>query len=190
MNSTEIQTAVPKKKQRPSFFSSFGKDKRGSTAIEFALLIFPFTLLMFAVIETGISFGTQQLMSNVMDDVSRSLRVGDIRPEAVTATSIKTLICNGIKTFVAAGCPDLVVDLRTYSSFAAVPLTIAYKVDGDIDTAGFAVTPGGALTINQIRVFYRWKIKTDLIRKYLATMPGGKTLLFTTLTWRNEPYDT
>ncbi len=189
MNSTEIQTAPPKRKQRLSFLRRFGRDKRGSTAIEFVMLVFPFTLMMFAIIETGISFGAQQLMSNAVDDVSRSLRVGDIRPEAVTAASMTTLICDRIKVFVATGCPDLAIDLKSYNTFAAVPLDIPRKPDGDLDTAGFAVTPGGALKINQFRVFYRWQIKTDLIRRYLAELPGGKTLLYTTLTWRNEPYD-
>jgi Flp pilus assembly protein TadG len=166
----------------------FARDERGSNPIEFALLIFPFVLMMFAVIETGLSFAAQQVMSNATDDVSRSLRVGDILPADVSESGIKTLICGEISFLVAAGCPGLNVDLQTYASYSQVPLTIPKLPNGDLDTANFHVAPGGSGSKNQLRVFYRWPVYLDFMRKYLATMPGGKTLLYSTLTWQNEPY--
>ena len=30
---------------------------------------------------------------------------------------------------------------------------------------------------------------TDLLRKQMSTLKGGKTLHFATATWRNEPFD-
>jgi Flp pilus assembly protein TadG len=115
----------------------FAKDERGSTAIEFVLLIFPFTLMMFAVIETGLSFAAQQVLSNATDDVARSLRVGDILPADVTEAGIKALVCGQISFLVPANCPGLYVDLQTYASYSQVPLTIPKLPNGDLNTSGF-----------------------------------------------------
>ena len=188
MISTQSETLRPAENKHVNLLRRFGKDKRGSTAIEFVFLIFPFTLMMFAVIETGLSFAAQQVMSNAADDISRSLRVGDIIPADVTPAGMKDLLCDKIEIMVSAGCPELQIDLKMYADFSAVPLTIPRTGNGDLDTAGFAVSPGGPLTINQIRVFYRWPVMADFMRRYLAELPGGKTLLYSTLTWRNENY--
>lgn len=176
------------RKNRFGILKRFGKDRRGSVAIEFSMLILPFTLLVFAVLETCLSFAAQQVMANVTDNVSRSLRTGKLKPAAVTSASMFNLICSDIDVLVASGCPGLVIDLKTYATFSAVPTTIAYLGNGDINTAGFAVTPGGPLAIESLRVFYRWPVMTDFMRSRLSTLPGGKTLLYSTLTWKNEPY--
>ncbi len=188
MTATQDPISKPAGRRRFKLLRHFGRDERGSNAIEFVLLIFPFTLMMFAVIETGLSFATQQVMSNAADDLSRSLRVGKILQTDITPASVRDAICDEIEIMVATGCPELAIDLKTYASYGAVPLAIPRKPDGDLNTAGFAVTPGGSGTINQIRVFYRWPIMADFMRKYLAELPGGKTLLYSTLTWKNEPY--
>ncbi len=181
------KTSEVNKKQR-SLIRRFGADRRGSVAIEFVMLILPFTLLVFAVIETCISFAAQQMMANATDDLSRSLRTGKIKPADATPASIRDTICNEIEVLVSTGCPGLELDLREYANFASVPTTIPYTPSGDVNTSGFLITPGGSETINSLRVFYRWPIMTDFMRSRLSTLPDGKTLLYSTMTWRNEPY--
>jgi Flp pilus assembly protein TadG len=189
MNTTEQPVSKSTVKKRFALLRRFGMDERGSNAIEFAILIFPFTLMMFAVIETGVSFAAQQILSNATDDVARGLRVNTITQAQATPAAIRDAICDEISILVAAGCPELAIDLREYPSFGAVPLTIPRTGTGDLNTAGFQITPGAGGTINNIRVFYRWTVYADFMRKYLAELPGGKTLLFSTLTWQNEPYE-
>ena len=113
--------------------------------------------------------------------------------DALNDVTAKTVVAaqafgGDIDVLVASGCPGLVIDLKTYANFAAVPTTIPYLPNGDINTAGFAVTPGGPLAIESLRVFYRWPVMTDFMRSRLSTLPDGKTLLYSTLTWKNEPY--
>ncbi|NWN27536.1 pilus assembly protein, partial [Escherichia marmotae] len=58
-----------------------------------------------------------------------------------------------------------------------------------VDVSTLKVNPGGAGTINQLRIFYRWPILTDLMKTRIASIKSqGKTLLFSTATWQNEPY--
>lgn len=176
------------RKRRFAILRRFGANERGSVAVEFVMLIFPFTLLVFAVIETCISFAAQQVMANVTDDVSRSLRTGTLLPANVSAASLRLLICNQISVLVSTGCPGLVIDLNNYATFGAVPTTIPYTATGDLNEAGFTTAAGGSSAIQSLRVFYRWPIMADFMRSRLSTIPGGKTLLISTMTWRNEPF--
>jgi Flp pilus assembly protein TadG len=189
MNTMENPASQSAGKKRFKFLRRFCKDERGSNAIEFVILIFPFTLLMFAVIETGVSFGGQQLLSNAADDVARSLRTNVVTQANATPAAIRDAVCDQISFLVATGCPGLEIDLRSYANFRDIPLTIPRTASGDLDTSGFQIAPGPGGSRNHIRVFYRWPVMADFMRKHLAELPNGYTLLFTSLTWKNEPFE-
>jgi len=178
-------------KSRPGFFS----DKRGSTAIEFAMLAIPFALLVFAILESCISFAGQEVMANITDDVARQLRTGQLQKTNVTEASIKQLICSRLEIMVAKNCPGLVVDLREYASFADAASASFQIVNGDIvltqgtNSMAFTVSPGLAESINMLRVFYKWPVMTDFLAKSMANLKDGNTLHFASVTWQNEPFD-
>lgn len=177
------------KHQRPlGLVRRFSRDSKGSTAVEFGIIAMPFFALIFAILESCISFATQQFIANSADRISRDVRTGRLRAADVSGGKLHELVCNQIALMAPDGCPDLLVDLQTYQSFAAVPTGIPMNA-GDINAAGFAVNPGGPSTINHMRVYYRWPIMTDFLRAYMSNLPGGKTLLTTSATWRNEPFD-
>ena len=176
---------------RPGFFS----DRRGSTAMEFAMLAVPFALLVFAILESCISFAGQEVMANITDDVARQLRTGQLQKTNVTEASIKQLICSRLEIMVAKDCPGLLVDLREYSSFADAA-TAGFKISGNdiVLTQGgqdstFEVTPGLAESINMLRVFYKWPVITNLLEKQMQNFTDGTTLHFASVTWQNEPFD-
>ena len=184
-------------KSGPGFFS----DRRGSTAMEFAMLAIPFALLVFAILESCISFAGQEVMANATDDVARQLRTGQLQKTNVTEASIKQLICNQLQIMVSNNCTDtgpnapLLVDLREYSSFADAA-TAGFKiVDGDIvltqgtNSMSFTVSPGLSESINMLRVFYKWPVMTDFLAKSMANLKNGNTLHFASVTWQNEPFD-
>lgn len=167
----------------------FGRDREGSVAIEFAMLAIPFLLLLLAIMESGLSFTSQQLLASATDDVARQLRTGQIKAADLDERKLKEMICGRLRILVTDGCPGLEVDLREYTTFAdAARERIRLTGDRDIDTSGFAVTPGGAQSKNMLRVFYRWPVMTDLLRKSMANLKDGKTLHFATVTWQNEPF--
>ena len=58
--------------------SRFRRDRKGSVAIEFAVLALPFSLLVFAILESGISYAGGQVLANATDDVARQIRVGNL----------------------------------------------------------------------------------------------------------------
>jgi len=179
------------KAERTGFFARFVHDRRGSTAIEFAMLAIPFALIVFAILESCISFAGQEVMANATDDIARQLRTGQIRKADVTEATLKDAICSRLEVMVAENCPGLSVDLRTYTTFADAA-SAGFKIqNGDVvltqgtKTQTFTVAPGLAETKNMLRVFYKWPVMTDLT----ANMGNGYTLHFASVTWQNEPFN-
>jgi Flp pilus assembly protein TadG len=182
--------------KRRSILSRFVRDRSGATAIEFTILAIPFSLLVFAILESCISFAGQQVMSNVADDIARQLRTGQIKASDPTFTQakLKEMVCEKLEIMVADGCLGLNVDLRSFDTFEeAAALRIEYlgssKDDRRLAPSNFTFDPGPALSKNVLRVFYEWPVITDFMRASMSNLKDGKTLHFATVTWQNEPFD-
>ena len=193
--SNEFGSTGQHKVERTGFLTRFVRNRRGSTAIEFAILALPFALLVFAILESCISFAGQEVMANITDDVARQLRTGQLRPADVAGSKLTTLICSRLQIIVSTDCPQqLLVDLREYPTFADAA-TATFKIqNGDVvlmqgtNSQTFANTPGLAESKNMLRVFYKWPVMTDLMAKSMANLSGGRTLHFASVTWQNEPF--
>lgn len=188
MTNTAASTVQRDARKKRGIFARFKKDKRGSVAIEFGFLAMPFFLIIFAIIESCYAFTVQQVMTNTTDIVARSIRVNGLSQAAATGTVVRDRICAGISNWVSTGCPGLEVDIKVYTTYAAVPTVIPRSADNDVNTSGFAANVGISRDIQHLRVFYRWPYMTDFIGHKLAELPNNKTLLFASATWRNENF--
>lgn len=189
-----MQSEPIEKERRRSFFARFLGNRSGSTAVEFTLLSIPFAALVFAILETCIAFAGQQLMANATDDIAREIRTGQLKPGSdLSETALKTKICDRLKIIVsAADCPEAIeVDLQKYDTFALAAAVRIKLASGDIDTTGFyPPDPGPSMSINMLRVFYRWPVITNFMSMLDGSnIQGRKTLHFATVTWQNEPFD-
>lgn len=157
------------------------------------MLALPFMLLLFAILETCISFAAGQLMANATDDLARQIRTGQIKGDELTETKVRDFICGRMELMVASGCSNLVVDLRTEDTFellAKIPMPISGTGDERvIDPGKKDFKKGSSMQKSMLRVLYPWPIMTNLMQKSLSTLQGGKILLFATATWQNEPFD-
>ncbi|MEO9613766.1 MAG: TadE/TadG family type IV pilus assembly protein [Nitratireductor sp.] len=175
---------------RRGLFGRFARNRDGAVAIEFVALALPFSMLVFAILESCISFAGQQVLTSATDNVARQVRTGQLKAGGLNEALLKQKICDQIEIIVAAGCPGLEVDLREFATFEeASKVRIKMTSDKDIDTSEFDVDPGPSLSKNMLRVFYRWPVMTDFMRKSLSNLKDGKTLHFATATWQNEPFD-
>lgn len=169
------------------------RDKRGSVAIEFSMLIIPFAMLTFAILESCISFAASQVLANATDNVARQLRTGQQKVATMSQSSIRKLICDQIEIIVSKDCQGLKYDLRKVSTFKeAADLTIVYDGSGknrELSDSNFTYTPGKSMTPNTLRVFYEWPVITNFIGSYMANLKGGKILHYASSTWQNEPFD-
>jgi hypothetical protein len=61
--------------------------------------------------------------------------------------------------------------------------------DGEIDDDKTSFTPGGGEDIVVVRAYYEWTLITPMLNACLANLGGTKRLVYSTATFRNEPYD-
>lgn len=171
-----------------NFTENLRNDNKAGLSVEFALLAIPFFFVIFAIAETTLSFTAQQMLSESAERISRDVKTGLIRHEIVTSDQLRLRVCNDMRTFINADCDQIFVDLQSYPLFQDIPTSIVFNEAGDIVTLGFSVQPGVGGTINQLRLFYRYPWFTDFIRARLSGLPNGRTLLYSSEIWRNEPF--
>lgn len=163
---------------------AFGKDNKGVAALEFAMLAPLFLLMLFAILESCITFAAQQVLTNATDDIRREIWAGKIRPEHLTKTSLPELLCDRMPALFATGCPGLKVDVRHFDTFDQ----IAAELTKGIVPATFQIDIGPSMSKNVMRVFYEWPAFLSIFSDRVIDPVNNKTLLFATTTWQNEPF--
>ncbi|TCQ71252.1 Flp pilus assembly protein TadG [Ochrobactrum sp. BH3] len=170
-------------------FRSFGRNTQGVASLEFSLLAIPFFVMLFAIIECCASFTVQQVISQNATTLARELRIGALDGSSLNENFFKQYMCERSSIFVQLECDRLYIDLRSYKTISEIPRGLHYKNDGDIDVSDFKVQPGGIGPIKNLRVLYKWRLFTDLIRGSVSTLPDGTTILFSNEVWRSEPFN-
>ena len=184
------------------------RSRDGAAAIEFAILAIPYFMIVFAIIETFVAFTAEQLVSNAVDTFARKFRTGQItynlgRSTDMTESQFRTAFCKEVSIMISCSATEvttpklLYLDLRSFSTFAAIPTTIprvSTSAYADIDTSSFKYAPGGPKSINMLRAYYRWQNITDLIRPYITNIrPSDGSLptdflIVGTAAFQNEDY--
>ena len=177
-------------------FGRFLARRDGATAIEIALLSFPFFTIVFASLETFVAFSAEQLLANATETMARRIRTGEIRSN-VTQEEFRTAFCSEISILMPCSADEvktpnkLYLDVRSFAKFSDIPKTTPL-VGSDLDTSSFKIAPGGKQTINIVRAKYRWDIVTDLVRPLLSSVKskdGAQNyLMVATAVVQNEDY--
>ena len=184
------------------------RSRDGTAAIEFALLAFPFFLLIFATIEAFIAFAGEQLLENAVDTMARQIRTGQItafdptRPTYLDQAAFRTKFCAEISLMISCAAQEdpedqkLYLDVREFNTFSAIPNYIPKTSNAQysgLDSSSFGYNPGGPKSINIVRAYYRWEVMTDLVRPFITNirkegeMPRDY-LMVATAAFRNENY--
>jgi Flp pilus assembly protein TadG len=161
--------------------------KEGATVVEFALVIFPFLAILFAIVEIALVFFAGQVLETAVADSARRIMTGEVQKAGMSQTQFKADICN--RLLALFNCQGGVkIDVRNYTNFASANITPPLNEDGELDTSSFQFSPGGRNSIVVVRAVYEWPIFVRDFGFNLATLPNGKRLLMATAAFRNEPY--
>lgn len=164
----------------------FRRNRRGSAAVEFALVAPIFFALLFAIIETAIVFFASQVLETVTQDSARMIMTGQAQAAAYTQAQFKTYLCGKIS--VLFDCTNgIYIDVQSYSGFSGV--TISDPIDsGKNFIPAMNYSPGGAGDIVVVRVFYQWPLFVTGLGYNISNLTGSKRLLTATAAFRNEPF--
>lgn len=165
---------------------AFGRDRRGATIVEFALIAVPFFMLLCSVIEVGVIFLGNSMLQKATADAARLVRTGQAQGANMTAMQFKNYICG--ETSPVLNCSNMQVDVEAFSSFDAITIPNAVGGNGTLNNNLNNFTAGGAGNIVLVRSFYQWNIVTPLLRPFFSTLANGDYLLSSTAAFRNEPF--
>lgn len=164
----------------------FRRNRRGSTAVEFALVAPIFFALLFAIIETAMMFYAGQILETATQDSAREIMTGQAQDQALSQAQFKQLVC--AKLTGMFDCADGVyVDVRSYPQFTDVNITT--PIDSShhfVDDTKYC--PGSDGSIVVVRVFYQWPLFVTRLGYDLSNLSGGKHLLTATAAFKNEPF--
>jgi Flp pilus assembly protein TadG len=154
----------------------FRGNRRGSAAVEFALVAPIFFALLFAIIETALMFFAGQVLETITQNSARVVLTGQAQSGSVTAcavsgvsapctqTTFKTYVCSQIPALF--DCNSVYVDVTSFSSYS----------------------PGSAGDIVVVRLFYQWPLFVTGLGYNISNLTGSKRLLVATAAFKNEPY--
>jgi Flp pilus assembly protein TadG len=167
----------------------FRRNRRGSAAVEFALVAPAFFALLFAILETGIIFFAGQVLETVTQTSARTILTGQTQNAGLDLAHFKSqVICpaNSLAS-VLFTCANVYVDVQSYPAFSSI--TINSQIDG---TGTFVVpsnySPGGPGQIVVVRLFYQWPQFVTGLGYNITNLAGNKRLLVATAAFQNEPF--
>lgn len=177
---------------RPARFlpARFFGDRRGATAVEFAMLAIPLIAILMAALQTAIIFFFGQALQTLTASAARQIMVGSAQNKGYTTlAAFKTnVVCVTAPT--AFPCSGLMVDVQSASSFSSLsttPITITYDANGN-PTNTFSYAPGTQGSAVIVRVMYDWPVFGGPLGIGLANQSNGTHLLVGTAVFKNEPY--
>lgn len=181
---------------RPAVHRRFARDRRGATAIEFALLALPFVFAMFAVLEYGYVYLINASMDNAVAVASRLIRTGQAQtqtqtsngatsPSPMTQTQFATAVCKQM-SWVPNCTGSLQVSAEVQPSWTGQSSTS--PTQGGVLKTNLPFNMGADRCIVLIHSYYIWQMITPTIWGGASKVNGNGILLTSAALIVNEPY--
>ena len=170
----------------PRLLRRFRHNRRGSAAVEFALVAPVFFALLFAILETGIMFFAGQVLETVTLESARMILTGQAQTAAYTPPQFATYVCSQVPALFS--CNNISIDVKSYPSFSGV--TISNQIDNNANFISYNLqySPGGPGDIVVVRLFYQWPLFVTGLGWNPSNLAGNKRLLVGIAAFKNEPY--
>ena len=178
--------------------SRFRRNRRGSAAVEFALVAPLFFALLFAIIETGLMFFANQVLETLTQDSARVIQTGQaMTPGGISATQTGPLteaqfqsqvVCANIPALLS--CDKISIDVESYPPTQAWPASFSNQIDsnGNFISNNLQYNTGGPCDVVIVRLFYQWPLFVTGLGYNISNLAGNKRLLWGSAAFRNEPY--
>lgn len=164
----------------------FAKADGGSSAVEFAMVAFPFFYVMGAIFESGLMLFTEYTLQASVQDASRLIRTGQAQKNGMSANAFKAKICETAGIIIDC-MGQATVYVNSVASFNDLDSATPAMVDvGPSGAASF--NAGGASSATAIVVTYDWDFALPFMDFFGNINGGQQRRLVGFAMFRNEPY--
>jgi len=187
------QVEIAAGKRRRNCFVALIKDRKGATAVEFAIIAAPFLAVIAALVQTFLLFLAQAQLESAVRASARQIMTGQVQSQdagltqAADQAAFRQTVCN--KAAILFTCSGLMVDVQVapqWSSANAAMPTLTYDAGGHV-TNNWQFNPGNAGDIVVVRVMYLWPSFFGTIAFSTANQPNGDRLIMASAAFQNEP---
>jgi Flp pilus assembly protein TadG len=167
----------------------FRRNRRGSAAVEFALVAPVFFALLFAIIETSIVFFAGQVLETGTQDSTRLMFTHQAYDTGMDETAFKTDLCTRIAVLFncTGNLANLSVDVKYYPPGTAINLTDPIVSGNLTGPFTYQVPPPGSVNTVVVRVYYQWPLYVTGLGYNIANLNGSQRLLAATAAFHVEP---
>jgi len=167
----------------------FRRNRRGSAAVEFALVAPLFFCVLFAILETAIVFFAGSLLEQGTQDTARKMLTHEAQDTGMTETAFKTELCNRIK--VMFNCDgnlgNITVDVKVFTPGTSIDITDPIVSGNLTGPFAYSLPPSGSPNTVVIRAFYAWPLFVTQLGYNIGNLNGSKRLLSATAAFHVEP---
>lgn len=178
--------AVPITKRRR--WRAFFADRKGATAVEFALVGAPFVALLGALIQTFLVFFAQQLLETAVNASSRAILTGQAQAQNMNPTQFASAVCSNLP--ILFNCANLMIDVQVAGSWSSANTgtpTLTFDANGNV-TNSWQFNTGNQGDIVVVRVMYQWPVFMGPLGFNLANLSNGNRLIMASTAFMNEAY--
>jgi Flp pilus assembly protein TadG len=168
----------------------FRRNRRGSAAIEFALIAPLFFVLLFAIMETALMFFAAQVLETGTQDSARLMLTNQAQNSAMTQAQFKQDLCGRVTVLFT--CQNMVVNVKAYPPNTLIPASDLANpvVAGSFVSTSVYQMPNPGDTV-MVRTFYQWPLFVTQLGYNIANLgrntSNAKRLLAATAAFRVEP---
>jgi len=159
-------------------FRQYKKDKKGATAVEFALVAVPFLVFIFSILEMGMLFLSQTSLKNAVRETARLIRT-DLEGTGARNFNVGQLtneLCNR-SGFLPNCAANLTINQTVTPLYAPIP-------NGALTTSTAATSNAG--NIVTIRIRYDWQMFGP-VRYMFGDSHDGVLPVYQAMIFQNEP---
>lgn len=171
------------------------RNERGTVAVDFALVVLPFIVVMMVIIESAMVLFAGQALQTAANGAARLILTGQAQNAGYSAAQFKTNVCASL-TVMFNCANNLYIDVRSFSntSFSSVTVPSPTNTNGTLNTTSYGFSTGGPGDIVVVRLIYQWPIIAANLGFCMQTACGlinsanNTSTLVATVAFQNEPY--
>ncbi|MEZ5895232.1 MAG: TadE/TadG family type IV pilus assembly protein [Parvularculaceae bacterium] len=166
------------------------KNTAGSAAVEFALVLPAFLVMMFSTFEVGWFYFANSQVDAATVEASRFIRTGRAQKQGYDKDAFFDAVCPSLELF--GDCQDrLTVEVQTFASFAdlaADNTPVTCRNDDPQDVLDIPYEPGLDNQIVRLRLCLIYNTINPTIGVNVSDTAGGQRRLYGSYLFRNEPF--
>jgi Flp pilus assembly protein TadG len=149
----------------------FRRNRRGSAAVEFALVAPVFIALLFATIETAAVFFASQVLEAGVEITGRLIYTSQVG--TMSQADFKQKLCDQVS--VLFNCANLYIDVRSYAPGTAITITDPIDGSGNFVNNFVFQPPSNTSDAAVFRAFYQWPLIVTGLGYNIANIGRGTT---------------